>query len=182
MRILSRLRSWLYSSVHRGDLDRAIGDELQFHIDRYAEDLVRAGLSPLEARRRARAEFGSVHARSEECREALGLRVLDELRTDLRYAVRLLRRSPAFTVVAVLSLGVGIGANTAIFSLIDAVLLKSLRVARPEGLFFVDNSGGKLRAPPGCCCSWPPRPATSPPGARAASIRRSPCGTSSASP
>ena len=143
MRILSRLRSWLHSSVHRADLDRAIGDELQFHIDHYTEDLVRAGVSPLDARRRARAEFGSVHARSEECREALGLRVLDELRADLRYAVRLLRRSPAFTVVAVLSLGLGIGANTAIFSLIDTVLLKSLRVARPEGLFFVDNSGGK---------------------------------------
>jgi DNA-directed RNA polymerase specialized sigma24 family protein len=83
MRILSRLRSWLYSSVHRADLDRAIGDELQFHIDRYAEDLVRAGVSPPDARRRARAEFGSVNARSEECREALGLRVLDELRADL---------------------------------------------------------------------------------------------------
>jgi predicted permease len=143
MRILSRLRSWLYSSVRRADLDRAIGEELQFHIDRYTEDLVRAGVPPLDARRRARAEFGSVPGRTEECREALGLRLLDELRADLRYAVRLLRRSPAFTVVAVLSLGLGIGANTAIFSLIDTVLLKSLRVARPEGLFFVDNSGGK---------------------------------------
>ena len=141
--MLSRLRSWLYSSTHRADLDREIGDELQFHLDRYTEDLVRAGVSPPDARRRARAEFGSVNARSEECREALGLRLLDELRADLRYAVRLLRRSPAFTVVAVLSLGLGIGANTAIFSLIDTVLLKSLRVARPEGLFFVDNSGGK---------------------------------------
>jgi hypothetical protein len=170
LRILSRLRSWLYSSLRRADLDRAIGEELQFHIDRYAADLVRAGVSPLDARRRARAEFGSVHAQSEECREALGLRLLDELRADLRYAVRLLRRSPAFTVVAVLSLGLGIGANTAIFSLIDTVLLKSLRVARPEGSSSSTTPGAspgaaavlRIRATkfsaitPGTFPAWPP--------------------------
>ena len=130
-------------SVHRADLDREIGDELQFHIDRYTEDLVRAGASPLDARRRARAEFGSIEARKEECREALGLRLIDELRGDVRYALRLLRRSPALTGVAVLSLGLGIGANTAIFSLVDTVLMKSLPVEDPQRLFFIDNSGGK---------------------------------------
>ena len=101
------------------------------------------GLSDDEARRHARAEFGSIEARKEECREAFGLRLLDELRGDVTYAVRLLRRSPAFTAVAVLSLGLGIGANTAIFSLIDTVMLKSLPVTEPQRLFFVDNSGGK---------------------------------------
>ena len=118
-------------------------DEFQFHRARYAEDLERSGLPPEEARRRAYAEFGSVDARKEECRSALGLRLLDELRADVRYAGRLLRRSPAFAAVAVLSLGLGIGANTAIFTLLDTVMLKSLPVKEPARLFFVDNSGGK---------------------------------------
>jgi hypothetical protein len=100
-------------------------------------------LSEGEARRRAFAEFGSVAARRDECRDAVGLRLFDELRGDAGYAVRLLRRSPAFAVVALLSLGLGIGANTAIFSLIDTVLVKTLPVRDPQGLFFVDNTGGR---------------------------------------
>ena len=79
----------------------------------------------------------------DECRQAFGLRLLDELRGDVVYALRLLRRSPAFTAVALLSLGLGVGANTAIFSLIDTVLLKSLPVTEPERLFFVDDTGGR---------------------------------------
>ncbi|MGH9374422.1 MAG: ABC transporter permease, partial [Vicinamibacterales bacterium] len=93
--------------------------------------------------RRARAEFGGVEARKDECREASGLRVFDELRADATYSLRLLRRSPGFTAVALLSLGLGIGANTALFSLVDMVLLKSLPVTDPQRLFFIDNSGGK---------------------------------------
>ena len=90
-----------------------------------------------------RSEFGGVDARKEECREAVGLRLVDELRADVAYALRLLRRSPAFTIVALLSLALGIGANTAIFSLIDTLLVKTLPVQDPQQLFFVDNSGGK---------------------------------------
>ena len=111
-------------------------------------------MSADEARRRARADFGSLEARKDECRQAFGLRLLDEFRGDVRYALRLLRRSPAFTAVALLSLGLGVGANTAIFSLIDTVLLKSLPVDEPQRLFFVDNSGGKSggsNAPPYPC-------------------------------
>lgn len=118
-------------------------DEMQTDLELYQADLRRRGVPEEEARRRAFAEFGSVGARQEECRDAVGLRLVGELRGDVSYALRLLRRSPAFTLVALLSLGLGIGANTAIFSLVDTVLVKTLPVDDPQRLFFVDNSGGK---------------------------------------
>jgi hypothetical protein len=130
----ARLRSWLRASLHRSRMEREMDSELQFHIERYTEDLVSEGVSLEEARRRAHAEFGAMEARKEECREALGLRFFDDFRGDVRYAFRMLRRSPAFTTVAILSLALGIGANTAIFSLMEAALWKSLPVKSPEQL------------------------------------------------
>ena len=109
-------------------------DELRFHVDQYVDDLVRTGVPVAEARRRAGVEFGGIGARKEDIREALGLRLLDEVTGDLRYAFRQLRRSPAFTAVAVLSLALGIGANAAIFSLMEAALWKSIPVRNPEEL------------------------------------------------
>ena len=143
MSLRARLLSWLRHTVHRADLEQEMHAEMRLHVELYEADLRGDGLPEAEARRRARAAFGSLDARKDECREALGLRLLGELRADVRYAVRMLRRSPSFAIVAVLSLGFGIGANTAIFSLVDTVLLKSLPVREPERLFFVDNSGGK---------------------------------------
>jgi putative ABC transport system permease protein len=143
MRLVARVKSWFRISSRRADFEREMQDEMRAHLDLYQADLRRRGLSEEDARRRALAEFGSVAARQEECREAVGLRLLDELRGDVGYAVRLLRRSPGFTVVALLSLSLGIGANTAIFSLIDTLLIKTLPVQDPQRLFFVDNSGGK---------------------------------------
>ncbi len=143
MSLIARVRSWLRVSSRRADFEREMQDEMRTHLELYQADLRRRGVPEEEARRRTLAEFGSVAARKEECREAVGLRLLDELRGDVSYACRLLRRSPAFTLVALLSLGLGIGANTAIFTLIDSVLIKTLPVQDPQGLFFVDNSGGK---------------------------------------
>jgi predicted permease len=143
MSLISRVRSWFRVSSRRTDFEREMHDEMRIHLELYQEDLRRQGVPEAEARRRALAEFGSVDARREECRDAVGLRLVDELRGDVGYAMRLLRRSPAFTLVALLSLGLGIGANTAIFSLIDTVLVKTLPVDDPQRLFFVDNSGGK---------------------------------------
>ncbi len=143
MRLLARFASWLRASVQREDFERRMRDEMQAHVELYETDLQECGVSEADAYRQARAEFGSLEARRDECREAVGLRLLDECRADVRYAVRLLARSPGFTLAALVSLGLGIGANTAIFSLIDTVLVKSLPVERPQQLFFVDNSGGK---------------------------------------
>jgi hypothetical protein len=143
MSLIARVRSWLRVSSRRADFEREMQDEMRTHLELYQADLRRRGVPEEEARRRALAEFGSVAARKDECRDAVGLRLVDEVRVDVSYAFRLLRRSPAFTLVALLSLGLGIGANTAIFSLIDTVLVKTLPVEDPQRLFFVDNSGGK---------------------------------------
>src|SRR5262245_36504210 len=99
-------------------------EELRFHVERYTEDLVRSGVPPQEAARRARIEFGSVESALEECREARGLHPFDELVRQIRHAVRLLRKSPGFTVTALVTLAVCLGANLTIFAVIDAILLR----------------------------------------------------------
>ena len=154
MRALARFRSWLRAAFRRPLLNQEMADELRLHVDLYAADLQRRGLPADEAARRARAELGSFDGQREAMRQSLGLRWLDELRGDVRYMFRLLRRSPGFASVAILSVGLGIGANTAIFSLVDELLLKSLPVEQPDRLFFVDNTGGKSggnNAPPYPC-------------------------------
>src|SRR5207247_3694400 len=137
MNIVASLRSWMRGSFRRSGVEQQMDDELRFHIESCTDDLVRAGLAPEEARQRACREFGGVEVQKEECRDALGLRLLDELVADGRYACRQLRRSPGFTAVAVLSLALGIGATSAIFSLMEAAVCKPIAVPEPErlGLF-----------------------------------------------
>jgi len=117
----------------RKDRDPRVGDELRFHRDRLIDDYVGRGMSRQEAGRRAALEFGGVPQLEEAVRDVRG-RWLDDLGADLRYAVRTLRRSSGFAAVAVLSLALGIGANTAIFTLINAVMLRALPVHEPERL------------------------------------------------
>ena len=134
MKTGARFRSWLRASLGRARMESDMDRELRFHLERRAEDLIRGGIPEEEARRQARAEFGGVEARKDECREAVGLRLLDDARADFRYTFRMLRQSPTFSVVAIVSLALGIGANTAIFTLMEAALWKTVPVKNPEEL------------------------------------------------
>ena len=136
-------------------LRRGVSDEFESYLEEKTADLIEQGLPPAEARLRARREFGNVALLAEQSREALGWRWLDHLIQDLRYAARTLRRSPAFTVVAVLSLALGIGANTAIFGLLDTISWKMLPVREPEKLWAVGVQSAKPGAPPSLSHSYP---------------------------
>ena len=139
----SRLRSLAGMILRRDRFESEMRDEVRFHIEARADDLARTGLAPAEAMRRARMEFGTEDAIKDDCRQSRGVRWLDELSNDLRYALRLMRKTPGFTAAAVLSLALGIGANTAIFSLMDAVLLRTVAVESPRDLYFIGHGKGR---------------------------------------
>ena len=129
---------WSPFSRRERDLDR----ELRFHVDEQIREYLDEGLSPAEARRRAQMDFGGAERAKEYCRDVRGVRRLVDFLRDCRYSVRVLGRSPGFTAVAILSLALGIGANTAVFQLLDAVRLRPLPVSDPHELAEIHIDGG----------------------------------------
>ncbi len=137
--MLARLRSTLGAVRRRRQWEKELDEELRTHLEYRAADLVRGGLAPAAAARQARLELGASEAWKEQCRTANGLRWFDQLRQDLRFAGRMLRRDPAFTAVAVLSLALGVGANTVVFSVVNSLLLKPLAIASPASVYTVED-------------------------------------------
>src|SRR5262249_35632013 len=137
--MLADLRFRLRSLFRRKEMESELDEELRFHLEQHVERSVKQGLTREEAARRARLEVGGTEQLKENCREARGVYFVETLLQDMRYALRVLGRTPVVTCVALLSLALGIGANTAIFSLIDTVLLKFLPVQNPEQLYRLER-------------------------------------------
>jgi hypothetical protein len=134
---MRQLVNWFHRKKLEGELDR----ELRYHLDRRMKDLERSGLPVGEARRRAMLELGGVAQIEEEVRDVWLTRWLRDFAYDLRFSLRSFLKTPSFTITAVLSLMLGIGATTAIYSLVDQVLLHALPVRQPERLVLVDWEG-----------------------------------------
>src|ERR1017187_3882681 len=135
--LMHRIHSLLRPSRAEADLER----EMEIHIEQLTRELIAGGMGEAEALLSARLEFGPVELTKEHCRDMRRVHLLEDLFKDLLYTSRALRRSPAFALTAVLSMALGIGANTIVFSVLNALVLKPLPVADPERIYSVNNSG-----------------------------------------
>ena len=134
MRLFAPLHSWLKWIVKARDLEAEMEEEVRFHLESYAADLARNGVPEREAMRLARIQFGGIESHKDAIRASVGMRLWGELCADVRFGVRMLRKNPSFTAIAVGSLALGIGANTAVFTLAKAALLDTLSVPHASQL------------------------------------------------
>ena len=147
MTLWSRFRFWLRAIMGRTRVESEMDAELRFHIEAFAEDLVRNGVPREEAWRRARIEFGGIERAKEECRDARGINFIESLIQDLRYGQRMLLKNPGFTTVAVLTLAIGIGASTSVFSLVNAVLIRLLPYPHSDRLVYLWSPNPRFALP-----------------------------------
>src|SRR5690348_3664019 len=138
MKLLAYFRS-LAAAVFGSRIDQEMDEELRSHVQHRADDLERSGVDRAEAERRARLEFGGHLRFKEECREALGVMFIDTLIQDVRFSLRVLRKSPGFTVTAVATLALGIGANAVVFSVLNAFILRPIDVPDAESLYSIER-------------------------------------------
>jgi predicted permease len=151
-----RLEHWIYtiplrlrSLFRRSQLERELDEELQLHLAQRIEQQLAAGKTPDEARYAALRTMDGIEQRKEECRDVRRVRWLEDLAQDAKYAVRRLMKTPGFTVIAALVLALGIGANTAVFTIVNGVLLRPLPFPEPDRLFLISNAPKDLFFDPG---------------------------------
>src|SRR6185369_17362660 len=125
MNLKDLLRRWR-ALTHHDELDQELDEELRFHLDRLIDQNIKPGMTPEAARRAALKTFSRVDQSKEECRDARGVGLVDNILRDVSYSLRVLVKNYAFTIVVIATLALGIGANTAIFSFANGILLRPL--------------------------------------------------------
>src|SRR5215470_3114969 len=149
-----RFEHWFYtlplrlrSLFRRRQVEQELDEELRYHLERQIEEHIAKGMTPEEARYAALRAMGGIEQRKEECRDMRRVNYIDDLLRDLRYASRNLRRNPGFAALSILIMALGIGANTAVFSIVNAVLLKPLSYHDPDRIVTISNASTTREAP-----------------------------------